>query len=397
LAIGGITPKASAVKKMMFLGWPARPRSVGDEIERVGRAGILGLAVVIEIGRPRVGIERHVLQHGAETVGGGVDFRLGLGGQPDALGVAAALEVEHAVRPPAVLVVANQRAVGIGRERGLAGAGQSEKQRHIAVPADVGGAVHRHHAVRRQIEIERGEYRLLHLAGVGGVADQNDLAAKVDGDDGVAAHAVPLGIGLEGGKVNDGQLGNKIFEFRRGGANQELADEQRMPGQLGIDPRLDPKLRMGAAVEVLSIEHLAARVRKEILVQQLELLGRDLAIALPPDGLFGQRIANRVLVLGRAPGMHAGLGAQRSCLHDRRFAIPDRVLIERRLREVPVNAGQLLKAELVSAMGAVAQTCFLHDPPRWHPARSGRHSLRVIPAGCGSLTTIHPCLAAGDL
>src|SRR5207342_826102 len=27
LAIGGITPKASAVRKMMFLGWPARPVS----------------------------------------------------------------------------------------------------------------------------------------------------------------------------------------------------------------------------------------------------------------------------------------------------------------------------------------------------------------------------------
>ena len=102
-----------------------------------------------------IGIEHHVLQHRAEAVGGGEDFRLGLVREPDGLGVAAALEIEDAVRAPAVLVVAEQGAVGIGRQRGLAGAGQAEEQRDVAAGPDIGRAVHRHHALRRADEVER--------------------------------------------------------------------------------------------------------------------------------------------------------------------------------------------------------------------------------------------------
>src|SRR5699024_11502762 len=47
--------------------------------------------------------------------------------QVDALGVAAALEVEDAVGAPAVLVVADQLAAGVGGQGGLAGAGQAEE------------------------------------------------------------------------------------------------------------------------------------------------------------------------------------------------------------------------------------------------------------------------------
>jgi hypothetical protein len=54
------------------------------------------------------------------------------GGEVDDLGVAAALEVEHAAVGPAVLVVADEPRSGIGRERGLAGARQPEEQRRVA-------------------------------------------------------------------------------------------------------------------------------------------------------------------------------------------------------------------------------------------------------------------------
>ena len=57
--------------------------------------------------------------------------------QADGLGVAAALEVEDAVVAPAVLVVADEDPLGIGRERRLARARQAEEDRHVAVRADV--------------------------------------------------------------------------------------------------------------------------------------------------------------------------------------------------------------------------------------------------------------------
>ena len=93
-------------------GWPARPVAAGvrDELERVAAARVLGQAVVVEARRCRRAVEDDVLQHRAEPRRGGVDLRLGRGVEPDHLGVAAALEVEDAVRTPAMLVVADQRA-----------------------------------------------------------------------------------------------------------------------------------------------------------------------------------------------------------------------------------------------------------------------------------------------
>ena len=201
----------------------------------------------------RLRIEHHVLQHGAEAVGGVPDHRLGFLAELDALGVAAAFEVEDAVRAPAVLVVAEQRAVRIGGQRGLAGAGEAKEQRGIAVGADVGRAVHRHDVLRRQIEVERGEYRLLHLAGVRRAADQHDLTGEIDRHHGVGAlaPAVTLGVGAERRQIDDGEFGNEAGELRALGPDQQLPDEQRVPGVFGEDAGLDAVFRVGAAVEIL--------------------------------------------------------------------------------------------------------------------------------------------------
>jgi hypothetical protein len=61
------------------------------------------------------------------------DFRLSFGRQPDHLGVAAAFKIEEAVFRPAMLVIADQRTAGVGRQRGLAGAGQAEEDGGIVV------------------------------------------------------------------------------------------------------------------------------------------------------------------------------------------------------------------------------------------------------------------------
>ena len=58
--------------------------------------------------------------------------------------------------------------------------------------------------------------------------------------------------------------------------------------------------------------------------------------------------------------MHAGLGAERAALDDVTFLVGDRVLVERRLGQVPVDRSEILEAEFVGAMSAVTQTCFLH-------------------------------------
>ena len=326
--------------------------------------------LVVEIADARLRIEHHVLQHAAEALGRGIDLRLGLGRQPDGLGVAAAFEIEHALRAPAVLVVADQHAVRIGRQRGLAGAGEAEEQRHVAVLADIGRAMHRHHALRRQKVIERREHRLLHLAGVVAAADQDHLAGEIERDDGLAAHAMLLRIGLEARQAEDGEFGNVAGEFGALGAAQQRADEHRVPGELGIDAGLDAVFRIGAAIEILREQFLALGVGEEILQQHVELLGRELAVLLPPHRIFGAGIDDDELVFRAAAGMHAGIGAERAAGGDLRFLGGDGEFVESRLGEIPVNGFEPLEAEFIGAMGAVPHTSFLHEtPPRNASAR----------------------------
>ena len=87
----------------------------------------------VQVQLARVRIDRNVLEDRAEAVRGRVDVRLVDVAQADRLGVAAALEVEDALVAPAVLVVADQDALRIRAERGLAGAGEAEEDRHVAV------------------------------------------------------------------------------------------------------------------------------------------------------------------------------------------------------------------------------------------------------------------------
>ncbi len=94
------------------------------------------------------------------------------------LGVTAAFEVEDlAVGGPAVLVVADELAVRVGAEGGLAGAGEAEEDGHIAVLAHVGRAVHGQHVLKGQDVIHHGEDALLHLAGVGAAGDDDEALA----------------------------------------------------------------------------------------------------------------------------------------------------------------------------------------------------------------------------
>ena len=82
-----------------------------------------------------------------------------------------------------MLVVADQRALGIGGQRRLSRAGQAEKDRGVAVRADIGRTVHRKDVLLGQRDIQRGEHAVLDLAGIRRPADQDDLAGEIDRDD----------------------------------------------------------------------------------------------------------------------------------------------------------------------------------------------------------------------
>ena len=94
-------------------------------VDGVGHTGVLGNALISEIDLA-FGVEGDVLQQSV-ALDGVVDVRLRIFVQVDDFGVAATLKVEDAVVVPAVLVVADQQALRVGGQGGLAGAGQTEE------------------------------------------------------------------------------------------------------------------------------------------------------------------------------------------------------------------------------------------------------------------------------
>ena len=89
-----------------------------------------------------------------------------------------------------VLVVADEMALRIGGERGLAGAAETEEQRRRAgLFVRRGRAVHREHAALRREVVGDGEDAFLHFAGVFGAEDDEFLVLEAEIDARGRAHA----------------------------------------------------------------------------------------------------------------------------------------------------------------------------------------------------------------
>jgi hypothetical protein len=83
---------------------------------------------------------------------------------------------------------------------------------------------------------------------------------------------VAFGIGAEARQVDDGQFGHEIAQRRRLGADQQRADEQRVPGEFGKHAGLDLEIRIGAAIEILREQPHAFGMLEEVGVERGELV-----------------------------------------------------------------------------------------------------------------------------
>jgi len=157
---------------------------VVDVLNGVGAASVLSEGSVIVVDLAGDGVEDDVLEDRTEA-DGVENIGLLLGRETNALGIAAALDVEDAAVAPAVLVVADQSAVGVGRQSGFTSTGQTEEQSDVAVLALVGRGVQGQDVVLDGALVEHdGEDALLHLTGVLGAKDDHLLLGEVDGDGG---------------------------------------------------------------------------------------------------------------------------------------------------------------------------------------------------------------------
>mmetsp|Transcript_3864 Transcript_3864/g.12892 ORF Transcript_3864/g.12892 Transcript_3864/m.12892 type:complete len:667 (-) Transcript_3864:49-2049(-) len=323
-----------------------RPVERPDVVDRVRHAAVGRLGQIRVVRRAAFGVERDVLEHGVradrfEDVG----LRRLL--QVRGLGVAAALEVEDARVVPAVLVVADERALRVRGERRLARAAEAEEERDVAGLADVRRAVHREDAPEREQVVHEREDALLVLAAVVGAVDDRELPLEVEGDGDVAVQAVRLpALVPQRARVDDREvhaLVRRQEARERLGPDEHVRHEVLLPRELVHEADVDARARARAAVQVRDVDFVEA---VEVVDGPREELVEDLG----PHGLVHGAPPEVLLRLG-AGAPHGPLVARRPArelarVHGERVPVG-------RAREDALAVGELVGPELLE--GQVAE------------------------------------------
>ena len=278
-------------------------RRIGNKGKRISAARIFSQRIIIKIKLAGDRIHDNIFEHRAEALGGGKNFRLGFFRQIDHFGVTAAFKIEHAIFRPAMLIIADQFAIGVGRQCGFAGARQAEENRAIAIRPDIDRTMHRHDALGRQSIIEHGKHRFLGLTGIRCAANQNHFLVKIDRNHGLGAAAVARRIGFETGEIQNHKLWFKTFQFIFLRLDEQVLDEQGMPSQLGDHAGCEAVGLIGPAEQILHQQLPAFGIGQHVFMQRLELLTAYGFIIVPPNIVFRGRVANDEFILRRAPRM----------------------------------------------------------------------------------------------
>ena len=251
-----------------------------------------------------------------------------------------------------MLIVTDQHAVGVGGQRGLAGAGQAEEHGGIAVLADVGGAVHGEHAHLGQHVVHDGEDGLLDFTGILGAADDHQLFLIVYQDGGLGAGAVDLGDALEAGGGNDGVVDLEILQLLGGGTAQQLVDEQVLGGQFVDDAEGLGVLGVRAGKTVENEDLLALQVGDHFALDGVKLGLFDGTVHLAPGNfVMNGGSVHDELVVGAAAGVFAGLDHQCAGVGELALAAAQGVLRQLGGSQVAVDSRGIDDAQSLQTIG----------------------------------------------
>ena len=220
-----------------------------------------------------------------------------------------------------MLVVADEAAVRVGRQGGLACAGQAEEDGAVAVLADVGGAVHREDVLLGHEVVHHGEDALLDFARIAAAGDDGHALFEVDDDGRFAVHAVAFGNALIAGARNHGEAGHERVQFFLVGADQQLMDEHVFAGKIIHHAHGQTVFRIGAG-KAVEHEHVAVlQIGANAVIDVVEFFLADRHVDLAPgDGIMMLGLIHDVAVERAAAGVRAGLDQQRAGIGQAAFA-----------------------------------------------------------------------------
>ena len=271
-----------------------------DVLNGVGATGVLGKGGIVVVNNAGDGVENGVLENGTEA-DGVENIGLLLGGETNALGVAATLDVEDTGVGPAVLVVTNQLALGVSGQGGLASTGQTEEDGNITILTLVGRGVESQDVVLDgHLVVENGEDTLLHLTSVLGTKDNHLLVGEVDSHGGGGGHTLSEAVGRERTSVVDDIVGVEVLEFLTAWADQHVAHEESVVSTSADNANADAVALIPAGVTIDDIDAVAG----------VEVVDSTLTIDTPD--LWGKMLVTSlidVMYVSRAKGGDRGAAA----------------------------------------------------------------------------------------
>ena len=301
---------------------------IGDVLDRIADSGVLSKSSVVIVRLSCIGVDNNVLYERTE-LDSIVDLGLALSAEVDALSIAAALDVEHAVLRPAVLVVADEESVRISGKCGLTCSGKAEE--YCCVLSNrvcIGGGVHRKNTLERQIVVHSGEHGLLDLARIAGAADNCALGLIVEKDSSLRTCAVYLGNALEAGSCDNGEERIAVIsELLLCRSDKQISDEEVLACQLVNYSELLCIFGISACKSIEHIDISVLQISDHLSLDSLESLSCDRSVYITPVYIvMCLTVINDELILCRTACILAGLNYESACVAELSLALDDSVL-----------------------------------------------------------------------
>ena len=281
-------------------------------IDRIRNTGVFGNALICEIDFA-VLVQSYVFKQSV-TFDCVVNIGLGILVEVDDLCIAATLEVEHAVVVPAVFVVADEQAFGIGGKSGFAGAAKTEEYSGVlSFHIGICRAVHGSNTLKRQIVVHHREHTLLHFSAVPGVYDNLFAAGDIEHNGGFGIETEFLVIfHFSLGSIVDYEIGLEVFEFFFGGFNEHVGYEMSLPCYFHNETDSHAGIFVCAAECVYDKQTLIGKLFLcDILNCRPCFLRCGMVVVFifvrsPPHCILGIFVHNDELVFGRTSGINSG-------------------------------------------------------------------------------------------
>ena len=203
-----------------------------------------------------------------------------------------------------MLVVADEKTLGIGGKSGFARTGESEEDRGVfALHIGVCRAVHGRDALEREIVVHHREHTLLHFAAVPGDVEHNRRL-------GVKAKLFEVFHFCLGRVVHD-KVRFEVFKLFLGGSDEHIGDKVCLPCHFHDETDCHARVFVCAAECIDNVEFLVGKlVDSDFLHRFPCFLACRMVVVLvafgsPPHRVLGVVVHDDEFVLWRAAGVDA--------------------------------------------------------------------------------------------